>query len=234
MSSIASKSSDQMPVIQCQRLAKSYHDHVIHVDVLHQLNLTVYAGELISIMGPSGSGKSTLLHLLGGLDSPTDGEIWWSGILINNLKPTALSQLRNRHVGFVYQFHHLLPELCVWENVALPLLIAGSTMHAARAQAEWFLAEVGLSHRLSHKIAELSGGERQRTAIARALVVRPSCVLADEPTGNLDAATAAQIIELILQLQENYRMSFVIVTHDVALASQTHKILRIEQGRLVV
>lgn len=219
-------------VIECRNLSKSYHEKIIHVDVFEKINFYVKPGELVSVVGQSGSGKSTLLHLLGGLDKPTGGDVLWHGDSISKLSQAALSRLRNKTLGFVYQFHHLLPEFSAMENVAMPLLIAGLMPSEAKEKAESVLVQVGLVERLNHRVAEMSGGERQRTAIARALVTEPSCVLADEPTGNLDKKTAAKVFDVMLELQATFNTSFVMVTHDLDMANQTGRIYHIENGQL--
>ena len=187
-------------LIECRDLSKSYHDGETHVTVLKALNLAVEPGASLAVVGPSGSGKSTLLHLLGGLDKPTGGEVLVAGQSWQDLSEKARCQYRNKHIGFVYQFHHLLPEFSALENVAMPLLLAGCHQEEALFKSEAMLAEVGLGARLTHKPSQLSGGERQRVAIARALVPAPKCVLADEPTGNLDRSTANQVFDIMLDL----------------------------------
>lgn len=222
------------PVIfDCVNLYKSYHDGTDSVDVLKGVNLKIEQGDRIAIVGPSGSGKSTLLHLLGGLDKPNDGQIMVQGLDWNKLSEKQRCQLRNQRLGFVYQFHHLLPEFSALENVAMPLVLANLSIVEAQKQATDVLQAVGLSHRLSHKPAQLSGGERQRVAIARALVHQPSCVLADEPTGNLDQATATKVFDLMLTLNQELNMALIIVTHDKSLAERMDKILTIQNGVLV-
>jgi lipoprotein-releasing system ATP-binding protein len=219
-------------VLRCANLSKSFTDGTLIVDVLKNITLSVQKSERLAIVGSSGAGKSTLLHLLGGLDKPTQGEVWVDGVNINTLSETKKSQLRNRHLGFIYQFHHILPEFNALENVAMPLLISGVQPKAAEIQAQAMLDAVGLNHRSKHRLGELSGGERQRIAIARALVNKPSCVLADEPTGNLDHKTAGQMIELMLNLNRQFHTSFVIVTHDLALAARMDRTITMSDGIL--
>ena len=219
-------------ILQCQHLAKYYADGDLETHVLTDINLTVNKGDRLEIVGSSGSGKSTLLHLLGGLDTPTAGHITVQGQDLNTLSVNALSTLRNQSLGFVYQFHHLLPEFTAVENVAMPLLIGGESPKQAQLKAEELLIKVGLDHRLLHKPSELSGGERQRTALARALITKPACLLADEPTGNLDHRTAQSIFELIMELNESMGTALVIVTHDVSLAAQMDRTLTLIDGEL--
>ncbi len=219
-------------VLQCSHLAKSFHDGELDTQVLTDVNLTVNKGDRLAIVGSSGSGKSTLLHLLGGLDEPTSGTVEIHGQNINALSVDALSKLRNQSLGFVYQFHHLLPEFSAIENVAIPLIIGGMQPKQAEDQAEQLLKKVGLGHRLIHKPSELSGGERQRAALARALITQPDCLLADEPTGNLDHRTARAIFDLILELNESLGTALVIVTHDVNLADQMDTALTLIDGKL--
>lgn len=219
-------------IFNCQNLSKSYHDGTATVDVLKGINLTINRGERIAIVGPSGSGKSTLLHLLGGLDKPSGGQLSMQGVDWQVLSEKQRCKLRNQALGFVYQFHHLLPEFTALENVSMPLLLADKTVIDAELQAQAILEQVGLSHRLQHKPSQLSGGERQRVAIARALVHQPRCVLADEPTGNLDNATAAKVFDLMLGLNEHFNTALIIVTHDQQLAARMDKILTIQDGYL--
>tara|TARA_B110000240_G_scaffold87620_1_gene99702 strand:- start:1231 stop:1914 length:684 start_codon:yes stop_codon:yes gene_type:complete len=219
-------------VIECRNISKQFADGELKTNVLSDVNLSVQKGDRIAIIGSSGSGKSTLLHLLGGLDKPTSGSIKVHGQDINKLSVKTLSQLRNQSLGFVYQFHHLLPEFSAVENVAIPLIIGGEKPKQAEQQAEDLLIKVGLSHRLAHKPSELSGGERQRAALARALITQPDCLLADEPTGNLDHRTAQGIFDLILELNESLGTALVIVTHDVDLASQMGAMLTLKDGYL--
>ena len=220
-------------ILECRSLAKTYHDGKSEIEVLKQINLQLTPGEIVAIVGNSGSGKSTLLHLLGGLDKPSSGSVWMAGKDLAILSEKEKCQLRNQQMGFVYQFHHLLPEFTALENVCMPLLIAGMPIRDLTGRAEHLLEQVGLQDRMTHKTGELSGGERQRVAIARALVANPGCVLADEPTGNLDPRNAERVFELFLNLQKAYQTSVVIVTHDMRIAEQTQRVYRIDEGRLV-
>lgn len=220
-------------IIVAKNLTKKYTEGKLCVEVLSDINLTIKTAQMLAIVGPSGSGKSTLLHLLGGLDMPTAGKIEIDNVDINKLSEKNKSQLRNKYLGFVYQFHHLLPEFSALENVALPLLIGGFTVEYAKLKAKEILARVGLAKRESHLVGELSGGERQRVAIARALVTNPKCVLADEPTGNLDQKTAQHIYEMIIELNQEFQTAFVIVTHDLAIARKMQTTLVLEDGKFV-
>jgi lipoprotein-releasing system ATP-binding protein len=220
-------------VINCRGLGKTFTEGDSPLTILQDIDFTINRGERIAVMGASGSGKSTLLHLLGGLDEPTTGEVSIAGKLLQTLSPQQLGKLRNKSLGFVYQFHHLLPEFTALENVAMPLLIRGNTPAVARDSAAELLDRVGLAARLSHKPGELSGGERQRASVARALVTNPACVLADEPTGNLDRQNAEQVYELMLQLNREFGTSFLVATHDPLIAGRMDRVVQLADGRLI-
>ena len=220
-------------VLGCTHLYKSFNEGNAELQILRDINFSVDAGERIAIMGTSGSGKSTLLHLLGGLDEPSSGDVTIAGLQTGRLNPVQLGRLRNKQLGFVYQFHHLLPEFTALENVAMPLLVGRISPDEAEKRAAAILDRVGLSARLTHKPGELSGGERQRAAVARALVTRPACVLADEPTGNLDRQNAEHIYELMLELNQDIGTSFLVATHDVSIAERMDRIMLLEDGCLI-
>lgn len=219
------------PILQCQNLSKTYTG--LDVSVLNAIDLSVATGEQVAIVGASGSGKSTLLHLLGGLDTPTSGQVVLAGQNLADLNEAQRGDLRNTNLGFVYQFHHLLPEFTALENVAMPLLIRRTPQRQALQQAADMLEKVGLAHRMQHMSGELSGGERQRAALARALITQPKCILADEPTGNLDRQTAHAVFEMLLALNAQHATSLIVVTHDIALASKLKRQYTLQDGHLL-
>jgi lipoprotein-releasing system ATP-binding protein len=226
-------SPHEKPVLSCKNLSKTFHDGSLYVEVLKPITFAIQARERIAIIGSSGAGKSTLLHLLGGLEQPSSGEVFLANHNLASLNEIKRSHLRNRYLGFIYQFHHLLPEFTVLENTCIPLLLAGTQPKLAEKKALSLLKKVGLLSRQHHKLGELSGGERQRTAIVRALVNDPVCILADEPTGNLDSHTAEQVYQTLLELNHELNTSLLIVTHDRKLASRMDQVLQMEDGQLV-
>jgi lipoprotein-releasing system ATP-binding protein len=219
-------------VLRASGIAKTYEEGDLKTEVLADVNFTLKRGETLAIVGASGSGKSTLLHIIGGLDTLTRGEVEVEGRTLSKLSDAERGRVRNRSLGFIYQFHHLLPEFTALENVCMPLLIRGVAIHEAQRQARALLERVGLGEREGHKPSELSGGERQRCAVARALVTRPACVLGDEPTGNLDEGNAAQVYELMLELNREVGTSFILVTHDHRLAAKMDRTLELHNGVL--
>ncbi len=231
--SVSSFQSHSLPVLCCENVSKHYGKNELAVSVLRGVNIQILPGERVAIVGASGSGKSTLLNILGGLDTPDTGSVAVAGELLSQMTADERGHLRNRSLGFVYQFHHLLPEFSALENVCMPLLIGKVNMAEAKQRAIAILQRVGLGHRLEHKPSELSGGERQRVAIARALVTSPACVLMDEPTGNLDTQSAESIHALMLELNKSIGTSFVVVTHDLRLAAKLDRTLTLSDGVLL-
>lgn len=219
-------------ILSSQQLSKSYNDGASEVHVLKGIDISIAQGDRVAIIGPSGSGKSTLLHLLGGLDKPTKGDVFINEVNWQKVNEKQRCRLRNQHLGFIYQFHHLLPEFTALENVTIPLMISNIDVKKAEQQARDILEQVGLKHRLEHKPSQLSGGERQRVAIARALVRQPNCVLADEPTGNLDQTTAGKVFDLMLELNKKMNTALVIVTHDLQIAKRMDKVLVLHEGAI--
>lgn len=219
-------------LLRCKELSKSYQDGGDQVTVLKDIDFALQAGEMVAVVGASGSGKSTLLHLLGGLDKPSSGQLFYKDREMTPWKADKLAQWRNQNLGFVYQFHHLLPEFSALENVAMPQLIAGKSPTEAKQQAEQLLVRVGLEHRLSHRPAQLSGGERQRVAIARAFVNKPQVVLADEPTGNLDTGTESEIIDLLKHLHADRQLTLLVATHDQTVARAAQRVVHLKDGRV--
>lgn len=232
MSEELSMQSSQRPVIECRNITRTYREGPATLTIFSDISLTVGAGETVAIVGSSGAGKTTLLNLLGGLDRPSSGHIAICGEEIHRMGEARRARFRNRHLGFVYQFHHLLPEFSARENVMLACTLGGMGIREAEQKADDMLAQVGLAERLAHKPGELSGGERQRVAIARALVNEPECVLMDEPTGNLDEQTADSVQKLIESLRDRLGIAFVVVTHDMVIARSLGRVLKLEQGRL--
>lgn len=224
---------NEKTILSCKNLSKTFHDGSLYVEVLKPINFSIHPRERIAIVGPSGAGKSTLLHLLGGLDKPSSGQVFLAGHNLATLSEIKRSHLRNQYLGFIYQFHHLLPEFTVLENTCIPLLLAGINPKIAEKKALSLLKKVNLLPRKQHKLGELSGGERQRTAIVRALINDPLCVLADEPTGNLDSHTAEQVYQTLLELNDELNTSLIIVTHDRKLASRMDRVLQMDDGKLI-
>lgn len=222
----------QSTVIECRQVSKVFDEAGLRTEVLKAINFSIRPGEQLAIIGSSGAGKSTLLHILGGLEQPSSGEVFLHEKSLRKMSETERCRIRNRDLGFVYQFHHLLPEFSVLENVAMPLLIQKALPETAEQEARMILERVGLGHRLEHRLGELSGGERQRAAIARALVTKPRCLLADEPTGNLDAKTAEQVYQTLLSLNREFSTSLIIVTHDHKLAARMDRIFELVDGEL--
>ena len=220
-------------ILSCQQLGKTYTEGPNDVEVLKDINLQINVGERLSIVGASGSGKSTLLHLLGGLDLPSKGSVWVNGQELSNMSDKKRGTMRNQYLGFVYQFHHLLPEFTALENVAMPLFIRGVDKKEAQEKARALLSDIGLADRCDHRPTELSGGERQRTAIARALVTEPQVMLADEPTGNLDVDTASSVFDMMIELNQRVGTALVMVTHDNTLAGRMDRVLRLDHGTIV-
>lgn len=229
--SVAASSDDL--VLRVSHVAKTYAEGGLRTKVLEDVSFNLARGRTLAIVGTSGSGKSTLLHIVGGLDTASSGEVEVDGRVLSTLSDADRGRVRNRSLGFIYQFHHLLPEFTALENVCMPLLVRGTPLREVREAATHLLQRVGLAHRIGHKPGEMSGGERQRCAVARALVTRPACVLGDEPTGNLDAHNASQVYELMLELNAEIGTSFVLVTHDTNLAAHMDQVLELRDGRLV-